>query len=112
MALLVQLLAPIGAFRVVAQAVSDPVATAVLCSGMAAVETGQTLPPGAPHPESNCCAVCTVGLGSSPVPGKTPEALDQPQRQFQRVIWPQAITTPAKARVGSNAQARAPPVVV
>jgi hypothetical protein len=108
----VQLLAPIGAFRVVAQAASDPLSNAVLCSGMAAVETGRSLPPGAPHSEANCCAVCAVGLGSPPVPGSTPEALEQPPRQFQRVTWLQANVAPSADRVGSNAQARAPPVLV
>jgi alkylhydroperoxidase family enzyme len=111
LALLVQLLAPIGAFRVVAQAASDPLAMAARCSGMPAAETAPAMPAGVPAADGNCCAVCAMGLGSPPVPGTTPQALDLPRRQFQRVVWQKAITEPPVARVGSNAQARAPPIL-
>lgn len=38
LSIMVQLLAPIGAFRVVAQAVSDPLYLATICSGMASAQ--------------------------------------------------------------------------
>jgi hypothetical protein len=32
------------------------------------------------------------------------------QRQYQRVVWLQAIETVPTVRIGSNSQARAPPI--
>jgi hypothetical protein len=108
-ALLVQLLAPIGAFRVVAQMASDPLAIAGLCSGMVGAEHDQTVPAGAPHADGNCCAVCAAGLGSPPVAAPAPDLFVTLQRQYQRVVWLDAIGPAVGSRPGSNAQARAPP---
>ena len=108
-AIMVQLLAPIGAFRAVAQAVSDPIAMASICSGMTATD-GQTTPSPASEHHAKCCAFCSAGHS-------TPAVIDPPapvfvhlQRQYQRVVWLQAIDVIAAVRAGSNAQARAPPI--
>jgi Protein of unknown function (DUF2946) len=105
LAVLVQLLAPIGAVRAVARAVSDPLAMAQICSGLAGSHQ-----PSSPAPaHDDCCAVCAVGHG-------TPVAASPPapgfvvlNRLYQRVIWQDGIAVAYAVRTGSNAQARAPP---
>lgn len=107
-AVLVQFLAPIGAFRAAAVAVSDPLAVASICSGMTDSDQG---PADKTH-AADCCAFCAAGHGGSVA------ALDAPpvifvrlQRQYQRVVWLEAISAAPRGRAGSNAQARAPPTL-
>lgn len=108
-AVLVQLIAPIGAFRAVAKTVSDPLAMAPTCSGMTTAE-GQTMPAHTPDAHADCCAFCAAGHGGV-------AAFDTPtpvhanlQRQYQRVVWLEATDVVPAVRVGSNTQARAPPI--
>lgn len=106
LAMWVQLLAPVAAFRAVAAAVSDPLTMATICSGMASPEdTSDTT---APH-GANCCGFCSVNHGVT-------VALDPPQaihivlqRLYSRVAWLEAEPPLPPARFGSHAQARAPP---
>jgi Protein of unknown function (DUF2946) len=113
-AVLVQLIAPIGAFCAVAHAVSDPLGMMSICTDMTSDMTaadGQMMPSHAPNAHADCCAFCAAGHGGS-------AALDPPvpvfvtlQRQYQRVVWLEAADVMPTVRVGSNAQARAPPGV-
>jgi len=65
LSIMVQLLAPIGAFRVVAYAVSDPLYMATICSGMASSQNAaQTTTANAPH-GANCCGFCSANTSSS-----------------------------------------------
>jgi hypothetical protein len=107
-AVLVQLMAPIGAFRAVAQAVSDPLAMASICSGMTDSE-GQTTPSHAPGAHADCCAFCAVAHGGAALIDPPIPVFVTLQRQYQRVVWLEAINVMPTVRVGSNAQARAPP---
>jgi hypothetical protein len=106
---MVQLLAPIGAFRVVAQTVSDPVAMSPICSGMMPVEDGQSMPSRAPGAQGDCCVFCPAGHAGVAVIDPPAPVFVHLQRQYQRVIWLEATDAAPTARVGSNAQARAPP---
>jgi hypothetical protein len=108
-AVLVQFMAPIGAFSAVAQAVSDPLAMASTCTEMTAAER-QTMPSHAPNAHADCCAFCAAGHGGS-------VAIDPPtpvfavlQRQYQRMVWLEATDFISTVRAGSNVQARAPPI--
>lgn len=110
-ALLVQVLAPVGAFRAMAQAVSDPLGHSAICSGLHD-PADPAAPAGATTRDSQCCAFC-AGAHSAAA------ALDPPvptfvvlQRRYQRVAWLQRGDAPAPWRIGSNAQARAPPSVL
>jgi hypothetical protein len=111
-AVVVQLMAPIGAFRAVAQLVSDPLAMATICSGMTAAADGQTMPSHSQDTHAaDCCAFCPTAHGG-------PALIDPPtpvfvhlQRQYQRVVWLEAIDIMSGVRVGSNAQPRAPPLL-
>jgi hypothetical protein len=110
LALLVQLFAPIGAFRAVAQAVSDPLYMAEICSGMTS-EDGQTSHSQVPSSHNNCCSICAVGLGGSLAVDPPPLLFVTLQREYQKVSWLETTTPTALVRVGSNAQARAPPAL-
>jgi hypothetical protein len=109
-AIMVQLLAPIAAFRVVANAVSDPLYMASICEGMASSQDGsKTDPVKTQHHSGKCCAVCAAGHGGA-------LAIDPPspvfvtlQRHYQRISWLESAEPTPSLRVGSNGQARAPP---
>jgi len=109
LSILVQLFAPIAAFRVVAYAVTDPLYMASICSGMVSSPDAQTAPAKTQHNHGDCCAFCAAGHGGS-------FAVDPPrlvfvnlQRLYQRVSWLEAIDPVPTVRIGSNTQARAPP---
>lgn len=107
-ALLVQLLSPIGAFRFVASAIADPSSSVHLCSAMASADNGETSPTGVPH-DGGCCAVCAVGLGGAPMPAAAPRDFAVVERTYQRLVWSVSEQAPPVARAGLNARARAPP---
>ena len=106
-AVLVQLLAPIGTFRAVASTVSDPVAMAAICSGMAA-DADHRSAPDAPAP---CCSFCACAQAMTLAMDAPPPGLVRLQRAFRPVVWMEAAAAVVPLRVGSNAQARAPPAV-
>jgi hypothetical protein len=109
-AVLVQLIAPIGAFRAVAHAVSDPLVMASICSEMTTAE-GRTMPSHGHDAHADCCAFCGAGQCGSAAIDPPPPVFVALQRQYQRVVWLEAITVMSPVRVGSNAQARAPPSI-
>jgi hypothetical protein len=109
-AVMVQLIAPIGAFRAVAHVVSDPLAMATICTGMAAGPDGQTTPSHAPVTGADCCAFCPTAHGGAALIEPPAPAFVLLQRQYQRVIWLEATEAISVLRVGSNAKARAPPM--
>ena len=65
LAILVQLFAPIAAFRAVAYAVNDPLYMASICSGMGSDEDAQTAPVKTQHDHGDCCAFCAAGHGGA-----------------------------------------------
>jgi hypothetical protein len=108
LAVLVQLFALIAAFRVVAYAAADPLYMASICSGMTSATDVPATPPGTAHAHGDC-AFCPASHGGA-------NALDPPrplfvslQRSYQLVSWLEAADPVPAIRVGSNAQARAPP---
>jgi hypothetical protein len=111
LSILVQLFAPIAAFRVVASAVSDPLYMASICTEMASSPDAQTAPAKTQHDRGQCCVFCATGHGGS-------IAIDPPalifaslQRQYQLISWLEAAEPMPTVRVGSNTQARAPPSI-
>jgi hypothetical protein len=109
-AVLVQLIAPIGAFCAVARAVSDPLGMVSICSDMTPAD-GQMMPSHAPNAHADCCAFCAAGhSGSAAIDPPAPVFVTL-QRQYQRVVWLEATDVLPTVRVGSNAQARAPPTL-
>jgi len=111
LAILVQLFAPIAAFRAFANAASDPFSMASICSGMgAAADEGQTAPAKTQHHDGDCCAFCSGGHGGATALAPPPPIFVTLQRRYQRLSWLEAAEPMPAARVGSNAQARAPPL--
>jgi hypothetical protein len=109
--ILVQLFAPIAAFRAVAYAVTDPLYMASICSDMGSGEDSQTAPATAPHDHGDCCAFCAAGHGGvAAIEPPTPVFVSL-QRRYQLVSWLQAADPMPAVRIGSNAQARAPPSI-
>jgi hypothetical protein len=112
LSILVQLVAPIAAFRVVAYAVTDPLNMASICSEMvSSADQGQTAPAKTQHDHGDCCLVCAAGHGGSIVIDPPPHIFVNLQRLYQRVVWLVAADPMSTVRVGSNAQARAPPLL-
>lgn len=107
--IVVQLLAPIGAFRVVALAVSDPLSMATICSGMASTQDGSHTSTVNPQHGANCCGFCSVGHGGAIAVDPPPLIYFVLQRQYQLIEWLETADHMPPARAGSHAQARAPP---
>lgn len=108
LALLAQLIAPLGAFRAVAQAVSDPLHMSEICSHLSS-DDGQSLPSGGSAAHDDCCVACGAGLGGAAILNPPPLIFVVLHQEYQRVVWLEASTSLPAIRTGSNAQARAPP---
>jgi hypothetical protein len=109
-ALVVQILAPIGACWATSIAISDPLAAAIICRGNNASSGGQSDQTGH-HAHDGCCSVCSVlqtgtPVGASPTPDIAGIVLEP-----RRVIWIEFGLGRFASRAGSQAQARAPPAV-
>ncbi len=111
LAILVQLMAPIAAFRAFASAASDPLYMASICSGMGtAADDAQTAPANTHHDRGDCCAFCASGHVGATALAPPPLIFATLHRQYQRLSWLEAAEPMPTVRVGSNAQARAPPL--
>jgi hypothetical protein len=107
--IMVQLFAPIAAFRMVAFAATDPLYMASTCSEMGSSEDAPTAPAKRQHDQGSCCVFC-VAAHSATVGGEPPATIFVSlQRLYQLVSWLEAADLMPAVRVGSNAQARAPP---
>jgi Protein of unknown function (DUF2946) len=111
LSIMVQLMAPIGAFRAFAYAVSDPLHMAAICSGMMSSQDASQTDPANPQHGANCCAFCGVGHGGGVAVDPPPPIFVVLQRQYQLITWLEATDHLPPARVGSHAQARAPPAI-
>ena len=113
-ALMVQILAPIGACWAASIAASDPLAAASICrdgavstAGQANSSTDQT--GGHQMHDGACCMAC----GShAPASIDTPHtAVATPYRHALQVVWHDAALELPGSPTGSHAQARAPPSI-
>lgn len=113
LAIAVQLFAPIAAFRAFAYAVNDPLYMASICTDMgAAADDAQSAPAGTKHHNGDCCAFCAGGHGGGTALQSPPPAVFAIlHRQYQRLSWLETAEAMPTIRVGSNAQARAPPAI-
>ena len=109
LAVLVQLIAPIAAFRIVAYAATDPLYMASICAEMASSADAQTVPAKTQHNHGDCCVFCAAGHGGAIAIEPPPLIFVILRRQYQHVAWLEAADPMPAGRVGSKAQARAPP---
>jgi hypothetical protein len=112
LSVLAQLFAPIATFRVVAYAVTDPLYMASICSEMvSSADEGQMAPTRTQHDHGGCCVICAVGHGGGVGFEPPPLIFVSLQRVYKRVSWLEAADPMPTVRVGSNTQARAPPLL-
>ena len=111
-ALTAQILAPVAACWAASIAASDPLHAAIICHGDAAATPGQTdHQTGQPGAHDGCCSVCSVAFSGAPLDTPQTTAVTTPYRQFGRVVWPDRSPDRFGSRTGSQAQARAPPLL-
>jgi hypothetical protein len=109
-ALTVQILAPIAACWAASIAASDPLHGAVICHDDWASTSGQSDQTGQPRAHDGCCSVCSVVHTGAPV--DTPQtSVAMPYRDPARVVWLDRAPDLFGSRTGSQAQARAPPLL-
>jgi hypothetical protein len=109
-ALVVQILAPIGATWAAAIAASDPLSGAPICHGnqQGIASHGEQNGGGRAH-DGTCSVCCAAQAGASlDTPKATTVAV--PARVAVGVIWRDEAPDLLPVRPGSNAQARAPPL--
>jgi hypothetical protein len=108
-ALLVQVLAPIGVCWAAATAAANPLSAGEICHN-SGIATDQPTDQGGQHSQhgSECSICCLVSAGAS-LDTPKPAAFAAPYRELIRVAWLDQRPAQWVLRVGSNAQARAPP---
>jgi hypothetical protein len=109
-ALVVQILAPIGATWMVAVAAADPLGAATICHSDPAAPA-QNDQGGSHRSHDGACAVCCAAQVGASVDTPKTEAVAAPYRVVARVIWRDEALDVVPDRPGSNAQARGPPSV-
>ncbi len=115
-ALMVQILAPIGASWAFAAAVSDPLAAAEICQtnlSSEAGDQGKAGDQGGQHRGHDAGCVLCCSFGANVTPGSTPEPASfiAPFRFASGIVWRDNTPPLTESRTGSNAQARAPPAI-
>jgi hypothetical protein len=110
LALVVQVLAPIGASWAAALGASDPLQAAGICHSGAAGPAQDGVPDNGPGPHSAACGVCCLVQASAALAAPKVATVATPYRMAAPVVWLDQATEPARSFVGSNAQARAPPL--
>jgi hypothetical protein len=106
-ALVVQILAPIGVTWAAAIAASDPLSAAPICHGGEGGLPAHDQGGGRAH--DGACSVCCAAQAGASL--DTPRAATSvvPTRMAARIVWRDAAPDLLPARAGSHAQARAPP---
>jgi hypothetical protein len=109
-ALMVQILAPIGACWAAAIAASDPLA-AEICHTDLGQGSGNGDQGGQHRAHDGACAICCAVQASPALDTPQATAVAAPHRESALVVWHQQAEHLAPSRLGSNAQARAPPIL-
>jgi hypothetical protein len=109
-ALMVQIIAPIGACWAASIAASDPLAAAVICHGNGDPGAGQTNQT-SHRAHDGCCSVCSVLQTGAPLDGPQAAAPISLVRDPERVVWTEFTPDLSASHPGSHAQARAPPSI-
>ncbi|SRR5579871_3272596 len=109
-ALMVQILAPIGACWAAAVAASDPLPAAEICHTDPGQGAGSGDQSGQHRAHDGACAICCVMHASAAL--DTPRdaiVIAAPLGAGALVVWRDRASDLFRSRIGSNAQARAPP---
>jgi hypothetical protein len=111
-ALVVQILAPIGACWAAAIAVSDPLQAAEICHTTSESASGQADQGGGHAAHDGACAICCVLHANVSLNTPYLTAFATPYRESERVLWRNDTVYFSTSRSGSNSQARAPPQAI
>jgi Protein of unknown function (DUF2946) len=107
-AVLVQIIAPIGATWAVTIAAADPLHAVPICHGAAASSPDQPASSGQ-SAHDGCCSVCSVAHNAAPA--GAPQTATTLFRPATIVVWLEPPADRLGSRPGSHAQARAPPLL-
>jgi hypothetical protein len=108
-ALMVQILAPIGACWVAAFAISDPLLAAEICHSDPASNSGEADQGGGHRAHDGACSICCAAQANASFDTPQTIAVATPYRDIARVVWRDHAPDLSQFRAGSNTQARAPP---
>ena len=109
-ALVVQILAPIGVTWAAAIAAGDPLSAAPICHGGQDGLPSHSDQSGGGRAHDGACSVCCIAQAGASLDAPKTAAVAVPCRVAARVIWRDEAPDFSPARAGSNAQARAPPL--
>jgi len=108
-ALLAQILAPIGACWAAAFSASDPLRTIGICHSDPASAPGAADQSSQDRAHVGACAICCVVQANAFLDTPQPVAIAIPYHDVARVVWRDHAPYLSRAPPRSNAQARAPP---
>jgi hypothetical protein len=108
-ALMVQILAPIGACWAAAIAASDPLPAAEICQTDLGQGPGASDRGGQHRAHDDTCAICCAAQASAGLDTPQTMMVAAPYRVVARVVWRDRAAELVRTRIGSNAQARASP---
>jgi Protein of unknown function (DUF2946) len=108
-ALIVQILAPIGACWAAAFAISDPLQAIEICHSDPASASGPADQSGQHRAHDGACAMCCAVQGNATFDTPQAVAVVTPYRDVARVVWHDHAPDFSRLNAGSNARARAPP---
>jgi hypothetical protein len=108
-ALMVQILAPIGAAWSVASAASDPLRFAEICHAASDSSSSQDDNGSGQHAHE-ACVLCCVAQAAATLDAPQPAMIAAPTLAARRIVWHATALVRTVSRTGSNAKARAPPL--
>jgi DUF2946 family protein len=108
-ALTVQLLAPIAVSWAAAMVAADPIGAAEICHSLPAAPDPAQSDPNADHAHAGACPICCVAQAGVSLDAPQAVVVPVPYRMAVRVVWHDQLSELVHSRIGSNAQARAPP---
>jgi hypothetical protein len=108
-ALMVQILAPIGACWAAAFAIADPLLAVEICHSNPASTPGQTDQGGKHRAHDGACSICCAAQASASFDAPQATAVAAPYRDVAGVVWRDHALGLSHFRAGSNTQARGPP---
>jgi hypothetical protein len=108
-ALMVQILAPIGACWAAAIAASDPLPAAEICHTDLGQGPGNSDQGRQHRAHDGACSVCCAAQASAGLNAPQAGMVAAPYRAIALVVWRDHAPGLFGTRMGSNAQARAPP---
>jgi Protein of unknown function (DUF2946) len=109
LAVVLQILAPIGGSWATAAVASDPLSGTAICHGDAGAQSPDR---GSNHPAGDLeCLLCCLSHAGGSIDPPRMAVLATPLRPPLPIVWNREEPSLAVTRANSNAQARAPPML-